>query len=64
MSNLRVGGSTKPQILAKNLMVTSCHQNVTTNIDFAYIKSEIMSIFCRIINISQKFFTSIGLSIW
>jgi hypothetical protein len=41
---------------------TSCHHFDTTNVNFAYIKSEIMPFFCKNLNISQKFFTSIGLS--
>jgi hypothetical protein len=44
--------------------VTLCGQNDTTNVDFAHIESYKTSIFCKNLNISQKFFGSIGLSIW
>ena len=35
-----------------NFQVTSCHHFDTTNVDFAYIKSEIMPIFSENMNIS------------
>jgi len=50
----------------KNTLIfieTLCIHFDTTNINFASIESEKMPIFCKNTNISQKFFTSIGLSI-
>ena len=47
-----------------NFQVTACHHFVTTNPNYAYIKSEKKLIFYKNTNISQKFFTSIGLSKW
>jgi hypothetical protein len=44
--------------------VTLCNQNDTTNVDFVHIESEKMPIFRENMNIYQKFFPSIGLSIW
>jgi len=42
--------------------VTSCHQNDTTNADFAYSKSEIMSFFVKITIFHDNFLCVIGLS--
>jgi len=36
--------------------MTSCHQNVTTNIKFSYIESQIISIFREYKYFSEKFY--------
>jgi hypothetical protein len=46
-----------------DFQVTLCRQNDTTNSSFAYIRSEIIPIFCENLDISQKNYASIGLSI-
>ena len=46
-----------------DFQVTSCHHFDTTNVDFAYTKSEIMLIFCKNTNFFEKFWCAIGLSI-
>ena len=46
-----------------DFQVTLCLQNVSTDVKFVYIRSEIIPIICKNLNISQKYFASIGLSI-
>jgi len=36
----------------RDFLETFCHQNVSTNVDFAYIASEQISIFCENTDIS------------
>ncbi|MHC4533148.1 MAG: hypothetical protein ACYS6K_04275 [Planctomycetota bacterium] len=40
--------------------VTLCRHFVSTDVKFFYVRSEIIPIFCNNLNISQKYFTSIG----
>ena len=47
----------------RDFQVTLCLQNVSTNVDFAYIESEKMSIFCENTDIFWQFFIFFGLSI-
>jgi hypothetical protein len=46
-----------------DFQVTSCHHFDTTNVDFTYIESEEMLIFCENTDIFDNFWCDIGLSI-
>jgi hypothetical protein len=47
-----------------DFQVTSCHHFVTTNVDFAYVESEIMPVFSENTNILNNYWCDIGLSRW